>query len=127
MLKVVAVPVEGVNVMEVGTTLRLTSPRLAGGVSATRTKLTLAVVVPPPPVPPPPPTVPVLRLWQAESSMAVAKVAKRKDLVCFIEYPTRMNVRSPCCTNRLSRTPSWDFTRNREEQDSGKQRRLLKY
>ena len=78
MLKVVAVPVEGVNVTEVGTTLRLTSPRLAGGVSATRTKLTLAV-----------PggggvTVPFLRLWQAESSRAVAKVAERKDLVCFI-------------------------------------------
>src|SRR5580700_12235367 len=131
MLNVVAVPVEGVKVIEVGTTLRLTSPRFAGGVSATRTKLTFAVVVPPPPPPvpppPPPPTVPCLKSWQAESSMAVAKVAKRKDLVCFIEYPTRMNVRSPCCTNRLSRTPSWDFTRNREEQDSGKQRRLLKY
>src|SRR5580658_697125 len=94
MLNVVAVPVEGVKVFEVGTTLRLTSPRFAGGVSATRTKLTFAVVVPPPPPPvpppPPPPTVPCLKSWQAERSMAVAKVAKRKDLVCFIEYPTRM-------------------------------------
>jgi hypothetical protein len=32
------------------------------------------------------------KLWQAESSKAVAKVPERKDLVCVIEYPTRMNV-----------------------------------
>ena len=76
MLKVVAVPVAGVNVMAVGTTLRLTSPRLAGGVPATRTKLTLAV--------PPPSPLPLGRLWHPESSTAVAKVAERKDLVCFI-------------------------------------------
>jgi len=43
MLKVVAVPVEGVRVMAVGTTLKLMSPKVAGGVSETRTKLTLAV------------------------------------------------------------------------------------
>ena len=108
MLKVVAVPVEGVNVMAVGTTLKLTSPRVAGGVSATRTKLTSAVpggggVV-----------VPLGKLWQAESSKAVAKVPERKDLVCVIEYPTRMNVLRPCRANCLSRTPNWDFTRKNE-------------
>ena len=49
--KVVAVPVEGVKTMEVGTTLKLMSPKVDGGVSATMTKLTLAVLPPPPPFP----------------------------------------------------------------------------
>lgn len=52
MLNVVAVPDVGVSVIAVGTTLKLMSPRFAGGVSATMTKLTLAV--PPPPPPPAP-------------------------------------------------------------------------
>jgi hypothetical protein len=101
MLKVVAVPVEGVNVMAVGTTLKLTSPRLAGGVPATRTKLTLAV--------PPPSPLPLGRLWHPERSTAVAKVAERKDLVCFIEYPTWMNVRSPSRVNCLESNPKLGF------------------
>ena len=52
-LSVDVVPVDEVSTTELMANLRLTIPMLAGRVSETRTRLTLAVVVPPPPPPPP--------------------------------------------------------------------------
>jgi len=74
MLKVVAVPVVGVKVTAVGTTLKLTRPRVAGGVSETSTKLTLAVLVPPPPL------FPCGRPLQEPNEMQVTRMRKGKAL-----------------------------------------------
>lgn len=54
-LRVDVVPVEEVSTMELIATLKLTMPMVAGRVSDTKVRLTLAVVAPPPPPPPPPP------------------------------------------------------------------------
>jgi hypothetical protein len=72
MLKVVAVPVEGVNVMPMGTILKLTRPNVAGGVSEIMTKLTLAV--------PPPPPVPLGRPLQEPRKTHVTRIRKGKAL-----------------------------------------------
>jgi len=74
MLKVVAVPVVGVKVTAVGTILKLTSPKVAGGVSETRTKLTLAVLVPPPPL------FPCGRPLQEPKEIEATRIRKRKAL-----------------------------------------------
>ena len=44
---VVVFPVAGVKVTALGTTLKLISPKVAGGVSETKTKLTLTVLLHP--------------------------------------------------------------------------------
>src|SRR5579872_2522082 len=85
-VKFVLVPVEEVRVMPLMVTLKLTSPRFAGGVSATRTRLTLAVPLPPPP--PPPPPLPLGKPLQAPKGMHTTRIRKRKALEDFIGYPT---------------------------------------
>src|SRR5579864_3252302 len=87
-VKFVLVPVEEVRVIPLMVTLKLTSPRFAGGVSATRTRLTLAVPLPPPPPPPPPPPLPLGRPLQAPKGMHTTRIRKRKALEDFIGYPT---------------------------------------
>lgn len=52
-LRVDVVPVEEVNTMELIATRKLMIPIVAGRVSETMVRLTLAVVAPPPPPPPP--------------------------------------------------------------------------
>ena len=75
-LSVVAFPVAGVKVMALGTTLKLISPRVAGGVSETRTKLTVAVEPPPPP----PPPVPLGRPLQEPKKTHATRIRKGKAL-----------------------------------------------
>ena len=74
-LSVVVVPVAGVKVMALGTTLKLMSPRVAGGVSETRTKLTFAVEPPPPP-----PPVPLGRPLQELKKTHATRIRKGKAL-----------------------------------------------
>ena len=80
MLNVVAVPVDGVKVIEVGTTSKLKSPIVAGGVSETKTRLTLAV----PPLPPP---LPLGKPLQEATARHDTTHRKTKDLRDFIRDP----------------------------------------
>ena len=61
--------------MEVGTTLKLMSPNVGGGVSATKTKLTLAVLPPPPP-----PPFPLGRPLHESRTRHATRLRKTKDL-----------------------------------------------
>jgi len=94
-----------VNTTEVIATLKLIMPRFAGRVSETSTRLTFALLPPPPP----PPPEPLGRPLQDDRAKAAAKVIKIKDLVYFIEYPTRMNVQNPALSKSIERNPKLGF------------------
>jgi len=74
MLNVIGVPVVGVKVMAVGTTLKLTSPSVKGASLEFRTKLTLAVPVPPPPL------LPCGKPLQDPKETQATRIRKRKAL-----------------------------------------------
>src|SRR3954469_7916681 len=81
-VRVLVVPVEDVSVMPEITTLKLRREGLAGSVSATRVKLTLAV--------PPPQLVvhgPVCTPLQEASRKIDAKATDSDNFVEFIEHP----------------------------------------
>ena len=79
MLKVVWVFVELVSVMEVGTTRKLTSPSVDGGLLETSTKLTF--VLPPWLLLPPP------WCWQEQEARLASNARERKDLLDFMDTP----------------------------------------
>src|SRR5256885_10256094 len=85
-VRVVVVPVEEVRVIPVTTTLKLSSEGLAGGVSATIVRLTLAV---------PPPQLLVhgplgTPLQEAKKKNEVKAAANGKNLLKFIKHPTEV-------------------------------------